>query len=141
MNLFDVALIFLKEDAILSDNVQLASLPRINQDCPPGNSLTLSGWGKDPYQKEDHHILWAVKQECLDVGECDRFDSLKDKDLVLCVGDKRDPRNSGYRGDSGGKIFVAKLKCRIFKADFIVTLIRCILYYYHRTSNLYGRFR
>ena len=114
---YDVALIFLKEDAILNDNVQLASLPRTNQACPPGNNLTLSGWGRDPLRpnRPAHNILWAVKQECLDVGKCDRFGSLTDKNIILCVGDKADPRNSGYRGDSGGKIFDQVFECQNFK--------------------------
>ena len=112
MSGYDVALIFLKEDAVLNAYVQLASLPRSNQDCPPGNSLTLSGWGDDPLRPNwpARHTLWAVKQECLDVGECDRFGSLKDPSIILCVGDKTDPRNSGFHGDSGGKIFT---KCLI----------------------------
>ena len=128
---YDVALIFLKEDAILNANVQLASLPRSNQDCPPGNSLTLSGWGRDPLCDSyvdpncpERHILWAVKQECLDVGKCDRFVSLKDKSIILCVGDKTDPRNSGFHGDSGGKIFT---KCLIVEilCPTIIAMITC----------------
>ena len=112
---YDVALIFLKEDAILNDNVQLASLPQSNQDCPPGNSLTLSGWGSDPTIPfhPGHYILWAVKQECLDIGECDRFGSLTDKNIILCVGDRTNPRNSGFRGDSGGKFLMKYLSVEI----------------------------
>ena len=100
---FDVGLIFLKEDAILSKDVQLAYLPNCDEECPSGNSLTLSGWGFDPFKNESHHILWAVKQECLDIKKCDLFDYLRNSGPVLCVGDKNDPRNSGANGDSGGK--------------------------------------
>ena len=107
---FDVAIIFLKEDAVLSKNVQLALLPEANEACPTGNNLILSGWGLDPYKGVHHHILWAVKQACLDVTKCDRFDSLEDKGLILCVGDKKDPRNSGFHGDSGGKIFFSNME-------------------------------
>ena len=103
-NAFDVALIFLEKDAKLSKDVQIASLPQNDEKCPPGNVLTLAGWGDDPYLNEPHHILWAVKQECLDISGCYRFSNLGNDGPVLCVGDKNDPRNSGFEGDSGGKI-------------------------------------
>ena len=101
---WDVALIFLEKDAKLSKDVQIASLPQNDEKCPPGKVLTLAGWGKDPYLNEYHHILWAVKQECLDISRCYSFSNLGNDGPVLCVGDKNDPRNSGYHGDSGGKI-------------------------------------
>ena len=101
---WDVALIFLEKDAKLSKDVQIASLPQNDEKCPPGNVLTLAGWGDDPYLKEPHHILWAVKQECLDISGCYRFSNLGNDGPILCVGDKNDPRNSGFHGDSGGKI-------------------------------------
>ena len=108
----------------MNENVQLASLPRSNQDCPPGNSLTLSGWGRDPNRpnRPPHNILWAVKQECLDVGKCGRFGSLTDKNIILCVGDKADPRNSGYRGDSGGKFLMKYLSVEISSCVYNATL-------------------
>ena len=135
---YDVALIFLKEDAILNDNVQLASLPQSNQDCPPGNSLTLSGWGTDPTIPRcpphctPHNALWAVKQECLDIEECDRFGSLTDKNIILCVGDKTNPRNSGFKGDSGGKfkmrylsVEISSCICKVFFFNIaMITFIR-----------------
>ena len=122
---YDVALIFLKEDAILNDNVQLASLPQSNQDCPTGNSLTLSGWGSDPTIPfhPGHYILWAVKQECLHIGECDRFGSLTDKNIILCVGDRTNPRNSGFRGDSGGKFLMKYLSVEISSCIHIPLLL------------------
>ena len=46
---YDVGLVFLKQDAILNEKVQLASLPDSNQDCPSGNNLIVSGWGADPF--------------------------------------------------------------------------------------------
>lgn len=93
----------LKEEAILNEYVHLASLPKRYEECPSGNSLTLSGWGKDPYNNdEEHFILWAVKQGCLNVEKCDRLALLEDKSLILCVGDEQEPNNSGYHGDSGG---------------------------------------
>ena len=93
----------------MNENVQLASLPYPNQDCPSGNSLILSGWGEDPFTPfRDPHILWAVKQGCLDIEKCNRLENATAiiKSLVLCVGDEREPRNSGFFGDSGGKIIV-----------------------------------
>jgi len=101
---FDVALIFLEKDAKLSKDVQMASLPQNDEKCPPGNVLTLAGWGDDPYLNEEHHILWAVKQECLDINKCNRFSHLPNDGPIVCVGDKKDPRNSGFVGDSGGPL-------------------------------------
>ena len=114
----------------MNDNVQLASLPQSNQDCPTGNSLTLSGWGSDPTIPfhPGHYILWAVKQECLDIGECDRFGSLTDKNIILCVGDRTNPRNSGFRGDSGGKFLMKYLSVEISSCIYpsIIAMITCI---------------
>ena len=92
----------------MNEKVQLASLPYPNQDCPSGNSLILSGWGDDPFiPSRDPHILWAVKQACLEIEKCNRWNRLDnatvmEKSLALCVGDEREPRNSGFFGDSGG---------------------------------------
>ena len=104
----DIGLIYLEQDAVLNEKVQLASLPDPNQDCPSGNSLILSGWGKDPFTpSRDPHILWAVKQGCLAMEKCNRVtDPVKCKKDILCVGDERNPKNSGFNGDSGGKILV-----------------------------------
>lgn len=107
--LFDVGLLFLQQDAILNEKVQPAFLPKLDEGCPSGKSLTLSGWGADPYllssgQPRDTNILWAVKQECLDIKNCDRYDFLTNNGPILCIGDKEDPRNSGWHGDSGGPL-------------------------------------
>jgi len=107
--LFDVGLLFLQQDAILNEKVQTAFLPKLDESCPPGKSLTLSGWGADPYlsdlgQPRDTNILWAVKQECLDIKNCDKYDFLTNDGPILCIGDKEDPRNSGWHGDSGGPL-------------------------------------
>ena len=111
-SVFDIGLLFLQQDAILNEKVQPAFLPKLDEECPPGKSLTLSGWGADPYsyslgQPREvflHHILWAVKQECLDIKNCDIYDNttITNSGPVLCIGDKEDPRNSGWVGDSGG---------------------------------------
>ena len=99
----------MQQDAILNEKVQTAFLPKLDESCPPGKSLTLSGWGADPYlhslgQPKDHHILWAVKQECLDIKNCDFYDFLTNDGPILCIGDKEEPRNSGWHGDSGGNV-------------------------------------
>jgi len=100
---FDVALLFLEEDAILSKVVQVAALPQYDENCPLGNVLTLSGWGVDAFS-ESHHVLWAVKQEWLNITECPFYQFVPQDGPILCVGDKNDPRNSGYWGDSGGPL-------------------------------------
>ena len=106
---YDVALVFLKQDAVLNEKVKLASLPNPNQECPSGNSLIISGWGSDwsnlSNPRPDIPILRAVKQGCLDITKCERLDPLRDKDIVLCVGDEEDLRSSTGPGDSGGMLF------------------------------------
>ena len=103
---YDVALVFLKQDAILNEKVKLASLPDSNQDCPPGNNLIASGWGSDPFHIDYYvHILRAVKQGCVDIEKCIIIKP-EDKDIALCVGDEKDFRNAVWHGDSGGKMFL-----------------------------------
>ena len=106
--MIDIGLVFLEQDAVLNDKVQLASLPDPNQECPSGNSLILSGWDKDPFTpSRDPHILWAVKQGCLDIEKCNRVtDPHECNKDILCIGDEGEPRNSVGSGDSGGKMFV-----------------------------------
>ena len=95
----------MEEDAILSKVVQVAALPQYDENCPLGNVLTLSGWGVDAFS-ESHHVLWAVKQEWLNITECPFYQFVPQDCPILCVGDKNDPRNSGYWGDSGGRLYI-----------------------------------
>ena len=64
-----------------------------------------------PHKVERKHnrFLWAVKQECVDIDQCNAYQG--DKEAALCVGDLSKPRNSVFQGDSGGikrikKIFI-----------------------------------
>jgi len=84
-NAFDVALIFLEKDAKLSKDVQIASLPQKDEKCPPGNVLTIAGWGREPFGLGHFHILWAYMQECLDISGCNRFTNLRNDGPILCV--------------------------------------------------------
>ena len=121
---YDVGLVFLKQNAILNEKVQLASLPDSNQDCPPGNNLIASGWGYDPFHIDHNvHILRAVKQGCVDIEKCTIIKP-QYRDLALCVGDEKDFRNTVWRGDSGGKIFI--------KSD----IVRKHIYYELHVSNI-----
>ena len=97
----------MEHDAVLNEKVQLASLPDPNQDCPSGSSLIVSGWGYNPFKHRPPHILWAMKQSCLDIERCNRVtDPHECKKDILCIGDEGEPRNSVGSGDSGGKMFV-----------------------------------
>ena len=80
-------------------NIQSADLPEVNAGCK-GLDLVLSGWGRDrtrPYRPR--YKLWAVKQSCLNISECNNYNGTGQH--ALCVGDA-DKTNSGCFGDSGG---------------------------------------
>ena len=105
----DVAIIVLKTPASLTENVQIANLPAPDASCRGlGNNLIVSGWGAsiiwdnpNDVRVRANRFLWAVKQECLDITECDSYTG-EEKD-VLCIGDLSESRNSAFKGDSGGK--------------------------------------
>ena len=105
----DIAIIVLQTPASLTENVQIANLPAPDASCRGlGNNLIVSGWGKsiiwdDPNEVRirENRFLWAVKQECLDITECDVYKG--DEKDALCIGDLSESRNSAYHGDSGGK--------------------------------------
>ena len=109
----DMAILVLKTQAILTENVKIAYLPSPDASCQMlGNNLVVSGWGQsiiwknDPYGVPDYffrrnRFLWAVKQQCLDTTQCENYEG--DPADALCVGDLSESRNSAFEGDSGGK--------------------------------------
>ena len=105
----DIAILVLKTPATLTENVQIASLPAPDASCRAlGKNLVVSGWGlsiiwvaPNEVRYRRNRFLWAVKQECLDIAQCDSYTGIE-KD-VLCIGDLSESRNSAYKGDSGGK--------------------------------------
>ena len=104
----DIAILVLETQATLTENVQIANLPAPDASCRAlGRNLVLSGWGTyiiwdtpNEIRYEHNRFLWAVKQECLDIAQCDYYTG--DRKDALCAGDLSEPRNSGHRGDSGG---------------------------------------
>ena len=109
---YDIAVIVLKETLVLGPNIQLANLPKIDEPCPSGRNLILSGWGEDimrPYRSQSN--LWAVVQECLNMSSCPRVIDMHPETNFLCIGDSENSLNSACYGDSGGKwIFSSKLE-------------------------------
>ena len=104
----------LKTPASLTENVKIAYLPSPDASCQKlGNNLVVSGWGRSIiwiYDQNgvskfqffrDNRFLWAVKQQCLDITQCENYEG--DQKDALCVGDLSESRNSAYKGDSGGK--------------------------------------
>ena len=63
-------------------------------------------------------VIWAVKQECVNVNECDVYKG--DKDALLCTTALSDTRNMATSGDSGG-----------------ICLIISILSMYYSFGNIY----
>ena len=95
--------------ASLTENVQIVNLPAPDASCRGlGKNLIVSGWGKsiiwdnpNEVHYRNNRFLWAVKQECLDITECDLYTG--DEKDVLCIGDLSESRNSVFKGDSGSK--------------------------------------
>ena len=98
----------LKRDVTLNDRVLIANLPDENEDCKQfGKTMVASGWGVDatgnpPFVKRNK--LWTVKQQCLKDSKCNGYPGKTfNGEIMICVGDKKQPRNSACGGDSGGK--------------------------------------
>ena len=105
---YDIAVIVLKDKLILGPNIQLANLPKLDEPCPSGRNLVLSGWGEDitrPYRSQSN--LWAVVQECLNIYSCPRVITMYPETNFLCIGDSENSLNSACYGDSGGKLILS----------------------------------
>ena len=104
MNGYDVAVLVLKTPATLTKNVKTAHLPSSDAPCPSKKELIVSGWGQS-FIGRKNRFLWAVKQQCVSVDQCESY--VGNKKATLCVTDLSEPRNSVLFGDSGGiqKIF------------------------------------
>ena len=107
--------ISVKKPASLSENVKIAHLPEPDTPCPSGQNLIASGWGKrviwvgsNAVETKCNRFLCAVKEECVDIDQCNAYQG--DKEAALCVGELSEPRSFVFRGDSGGikriKIFL-----------------------------------
>ena len=101
---YDFVILTLKGKVELNENVVIAKLPKINEDCPPGRHLIASGWGIEKFGLwEGHNELWSVAQECLDKSECPYHTKRgRDPERILCVGDAEEITNGVCHGDSGG---------------------------------------
>ena len=114
---YDLSILVLKKQALLSDNVVTASLPDENEDCIRiGRSLIAGGWGygiptpgtfDDLWPNRWSRYPWAIQQQCLDLERCD-FPVTADKESFLCVGDKDKRYNSPCQADSGGPLTFSK---------------------------------
>ena len=103
----DAAILVLKTPATLTKSVKIAHLPSPDAQCPTKKELVVSGWGRTLVWEGSNHttirdnrFLWAVKQQCVSIDECESY--VGNKKDVLCVTDLSDPRNSAFVGDSGG---------------------------------------
>ena len=97
----------LRKPAVLTRNVRVAHLPLPDAPCPSGKELIISGWGSSLIWSPDNtmrqrrnRFLWAVKQQCVNADQCDKY--VGDKNAVLCVTDLSNTKNSAFVGDSGG---------------------------------------
>ena len=104
---YDVAILVLKTPATLTKSVNIANLPLPDSPCPSKKELVVSGWGytlvsegSNLPEKRKRRFLWAVKQQCVSIDECESY--VGNKKNVLCVTDLSEPKNSAFVGDSGG---------------------------------------
>ena len=116
-----MALLAIDGKVNLSQNAQVALLPEADAPCPDGMNLVASGWGmyaawgeSVPYfdygsmvlGKLSHKFLWAVKQKCVDMEQCNNlFKKLNltiDDSLLCIVGPGSGGINGILSGDSGG---------------------------------------
>ena len=102
--------------------MQIAQLPEPDAPCPNGMNLVASGWGTYPewgnivpsldhssvqLVKLEHKFLWAVKQKCVDMENCNKHLTVNNRKInpesVICVvGPGSGGINGPYFGDSGG---------------------------------------
>ena len=102
--------------------MQIAQLPKQDAPCPNGMNLVASGWGTYPewgnivpfldhrpvqLVKLQHKFLWAVKQRCVDMENCNKhvaeYNVTVNPDSVMCVvGPGSGGIDGPYFGDSGG---------------------------------------
>ena len=116
-----MALLAIDGKVILNQNAQVAQLPEADAPCPNGMNLVTSGWGayatwgdSVPYfdygsimlGKLPHKFLWAVKQKCVDIEQCNNliknFNVTIDDSLICVVEPGTDGINGALFGDSGG---------------------------------------
>ena len=108
-NGYDIAIMVLKKNFVLNNNVQLAKLPPLGVYCPTEGALIVSGWGNeilrnvdefDIIARNEHRYLWAVKQTCVDIDQCTAHTG--NQDAIICTKGPTDRRDSACHGDSGG---------------------------------------
>ena len=97
---YDFAILTLKGNIDLNENVAIAKLPKLNEDCPPGRHLIASGWGQYKGNWKMNNELWSVAQECFDKSKCPYYKG--DQERILCVGDAEEITNGPCGGDSWG---------------------------------------
>ena len=118
-----MALLAIDGKVNLSQNAQVALLPEADAPCPDGMNLVASGWGayaawgeSVPYfdygsillGELPHKFLWAVKQKCVDMEQCNnnnlvkKFNFTIDDSLLCIVGPGSGGINGALFGDSGG---------------------------------------
>ena len=109
---------------IFNPNVQIAHLPEPDAPCPNGMNLVASGWGTYPLWGNsvpffeygsiklgelEHKFLWAVKQKCVDIENCNKHNDPNmtvNPDKIMCVaGPSSGGINGPFYGDSGGNEF------------------------------------
>ena len=99
---YDIGILVLERAFILNKNVQVAELPSIGPYCPSGETLFVSGWGRERQSSNyiQHQYLWAVKQNCVDIDKCTSYNG--ERDAIICAGGPKDLRDTSCIGDSGG---------------------------------------
>ncbi|KAJ3602677.1 hypothetical protein NHX12_030426 [Muraenolepis orangiensis] len=100
---FDIALLRLSTDAVLSDKVQLASLPPSGQVLPNRNPCFITGWGRTQTGGQLSTSLKQASMPSVDHNTCSGSSwwGSTVKQTMICAGGASE---SGCQGDSGGPL-------------------------------------
>ncbi|XP_046361208.1 uncharacterized protein LOC124138544 [Haliotis rufescens] len=115
--LFDIALLKLKQPAVLSDYVNMVCLDRVG-DFPPGSRCIVSGWGQDTTDTPGTKLPFMTFLPIMEADACrDKYNALPEDhmartmvrvdDSVFCAATETGGQDACY-GDSGGPFICEK---------------------------------
>ena len=106
MSSFDLAILVLEEQLVLSDKVDIINLPLSDETCEnlPAN---VTGWGiYEPWgYQHTSNQLRSVEISCLSKSVCNvhMYSNAFNPRTMICAGSLNYPRKGSCIGDSGGK--------------------------------------
>ena len=115
MSSFDLAILVLEEELVLSDKVDIVKLPLSNESCE-NLSVDISGWGiYEPWgYQHASSKLRSVEISCLSKSVCNvhKYSNAFNPKTMICGGSLKYPKKGSCIGDSGGKDLYSVIKLR-----------------------------